>query len=160
MDDLDKIRDKFGEKVAFYFAFTQSYFTALIGNAAFGVAAWILLGNFSPVYGLINSLLCVGFVEFWRFQEKELAIRWGVQGVSSIETKRHDFVGEKQIKDPITGETTQFFSSPKRLQRQLLVVPFAVAAALALGALISISFGIEIFITEIYGGPFKSVLVC
>lgn len=158
-EELDKIRDKFGEKVAFYFAFTHSYFTALIGNAALGASAWILLGNFSPIYGLINSLLCVAFVEYWRFQEKELAIRWGVQGVSKIDIKRHDFVAEKEMKDPVTGEKTQMFPSPKRLQRQLLQIPFVLAAALGLGSVIAVGFGIEIFISEIYNGPGKGFLV-
>ena len=65
-EDLDEIRDKFGEKVAFYFAFVQAYFIALVGMAAFGVSAWAILGNFSAVYGIINSFLCVGFVEYWK----------------------------------------------------------------------------------------------
>jgi len=159
IEDLDSIRDKFGEKVAFYFAFIQAYFTALIGIAAFGVSSWAILGNFSPTYGIINTLMCVAFVEYWKHQEKELAIRWGVRGVSSIEKKRHDFVAEKEIKDPVTGEMTQFFPASKRLQRQALQIPFALAAVVALGTLIAMSFGIEIFISEIYSGPFKSILV-
>lgn len=158
-EDLDEIRDKFGEKVAFYFGFVQAYFTALIGMAAFGISAWAILGNFSAIYGIINCLLCVGFVEYWKYQETELAMRWGVKGVSAMETKRHDFASEKEIKDPVTGETTQYFPQPKRLQRQLLQVPFALVAALALGSLLAISFSIEIFMSEIYSGPGQSILV-
>ena len=159
VEDLDEIRNHLGEKVAFYFAFTQAYFTALIGIASFGFGAWIILGNFSPIYGLINSLLCIGFVEYWKFQQDELALRWGVKGVSAIEMKRHDFIPDKEVRDPVTGEMTLVFPGSKRLQRQALQVPFALAAALALGSLIAISFGIEIFISEIYNGPAKSVLV-
>ncbi len=66
---------------------------------------------------------------------------------------------EKEAKDPVTGETMKVFPARKRLLRQLLQVPFALSAALALGSLIAICFGIEIFISEVYGGPFKSVLV-
>lgn len=146
-------------QIAFYFAFTQSYFTALIGVSILGASAWTILGNFSPVYGLVNTLLCVAFVEYWKFQEEDLAIRWGVKGVSKIETKRHEFDPEKTITDPITGEEMGWFPGPKRFQRQLLQLPFAMAAALGLGTLIAMCFGIEIFVSEVYKGPGQSILV-
>jgi len=101
----------------------------------------------------------VGFIEYWKFQQQELAIRWGVKGVSSIEKPRHDFVAEKEIKDPVTGQPTKVFSSPERLRRQLWQIPFVIAAATALGTVISTCFGIEIFVSEIYNGPGKSILI-
>jgi anoctamin-10 len=174
--DLDSIRDNLGEKVgfvdvrgrlslltkrqiAYYFAFLQSYFSFLILLAAFGFSCWVLLGYFSPIYAIVNGLWCVVFVEWWKRQEADLAIRWGVRNVSAIQEKRRDFKHEKEIKDPVTGETVQWFPAKKRLQRQLLQVPFALLAAVALGALICTCFGIEIFISEIYNGPLKSILV-
>ncbi|KAJ9668071.1 hypothetical protein H2201_001877 [Coniosporium apollinis] len=159
IEDLDEIRNRFGEKIAFYFAFTQSYFTFLVFPAAFGVAAWTLLGHFSWVYAVVNGLWCTIFTEYWRHQEVDLGVRWGVRGVSRIEVKRRDFKHEKQITDPVTGETVEVFPATKRLQRQLLQIPFALTAALVLGSLIATCFGIEIFISEIYNGPLKSVLV-
>lgn len=159
VDDLDEIRDRFGEKVAFYFAFTQSYFTALIGIAAFGIASWTILGYFSPIYAIINSILCTCFVEYWKHQETDLAVRWGVRGVSTIQSQRHDFLPERQHKDPVTGETIQFFPAVKRIQRQALQLPFAITCALVLGSLIATCFGIEIFVSEVYNGPGKSFLV-
>lgn len=107
----------------------------------------------------MNSLLCVAFVEYWKFQQHELAIRWGVKGVSSIEIKRKDFVGERMVRDPVTGQETHMFPAPKRMQRQLLQIPFIFAAVTALGTVIATCFGIEIFISEVYNGPFKSWLV-
>lgn len=53
----------------------------------------------------------------------------------------------------------QIFPATERLKRQLLQVPFAIAAATVLGAMITTCFGIEIFISEVYNGPLKSVLV-
>ena len=99
------------------------------------------------------------FVEYWKHQELNLAIRWGVKGSSAIEEKRRDFKHEKEVKDPITGETVQVFPSTKRLARQAVVIPFALLASLALGSLIATCFGIEIFLSEVYNGPGKSVLV-
>lgn len=158
-EDLDDIRNRLGEKIAFYFAFTQSYFTFLIFPAVFGFSSWMLLGHFSPVYAVINALWCIVFTEYWKHQEVDLGIRWGVRGVSRIDTKRKDFQYEKEIIDPVTGERIQIFPATTRLQRQLLQVPFALGAACVLGSLIATCFGIEIFISEVYDGPFKSVLV-
>lgn len=146
-------------QIAYYFAFLQTYFTFLIFLAAFGFSTWVLLGYFSTIYAVVNCLWCVVFVEWWKRQEADLAIRWGVRNVSAIQEKRREFEHEKEFKDHITGETVRWFSAKKRLQRQLLQVPFALLAAFALGTLICTCFGIEIFISEIYNGPFKSVLV-
>jgi len=132
----------------------------LIFPAAFGFSAWVLLGHFSPVYAVVNILWCVTFVEYWKHQELNLAIRWGVKGVSAIQEKRRDFQHEKEIKDPVTGETVQIFPATMRLSRQALQIPFALLACLALGSLIATCFGIEIFLSEVYSGPLKSVLVC
>ncbi|KAF2473063.1 DUF590-domain-containing protein [Lindgomyces ingoldianus] len=158
-EDLDDIRNRLGEKIAFYFAFTQSYFTFLIFPAVFGASAWLFLGHFSPIYGIVSAVWCTIFTEWWKHQEVDLGVRWGVRGVSRIETKKRDFKHEKQITDPVTGETVLIFPSTKRLQRQLLQIPFALTAAVLLGALIATCFSIEVFISEVYSGPFKSVLV-
>jgi len=158
-EDLDEIRDRFGEKIAFYFAFTQSYFTFLFFPALFGFSCWLMLGSFSPIYAIVASLWTVTFVEYWKHQEIDLGIRWGVRGVSTMEEKRKDFQHEKEVKDPITGETTLFFSSTKRLARQSLQIPFALLAVVVLGGLISTTFGIEIFLSEVYNGPFKGALI-
>lgn len=146
-------------QVAYYYAFLQSYFTFLIFPAAFGLSSWVLLGFYSPIYAIVNGVWSIVFVEWWKRQEVDLSIRWGVRGVSSILDKRRDFKHEKTVVDPVTGESVQFFSARTRLQRQLLQIPFALLASVALGAIIATCFGIEIFISEIYDGPLKSILV-
>jgi anoctamin-10 len=98
-------------------------------------------------------------IEYWKKQEIDLAVQWGVRGVSKIQHKRPQFKHESEVKDPVTGEKVKVYSPLKRLARQLLQVPFAITAALVLGGLIAMCFGIEIFISEIYDGPFKSYLV-
>ncbi|RDI88360.1 hypothetical protein Vi05172_g1080 [Venturia inaequalis] len=158
-EDLDDIRNRLGEKIAFYFAFTQSYFAFLTFPAAAGLGAWAVLGHYSPVYAMISTLWCIVFTEYWKHQEVDLAVRWGVRGVSKMEVKRKEFQHEKQITDPVTGEQVAMFSATKRLQRQLLQVPFALGAATILGSLIATCFGIEVFISEIYHGPLKWLLV-
>ncbi|KAG4412738.1 hypothetical protein IFR04_014135 [Cadophora malorum] len=157
--DLVAIKDKFGERIAFYFSFLQSYFLFLTFPAGFGAFSWLVLGQFSPVYAIINGLWCIVFVEYWKKQETDLAVQWGVRGVSKIQRKRPAFQHENIMTDPITGEDVKIYSPAKRLARQLLQVPFAIGASLALGSLIATCFGIEIFISEVYDGPFKTYLV-
>lgn len=156
--DLTKIRDKFGERVAFYFAFLQSYFQFLVFPAAFGLAAWLILGGFSWFYAAVNCLWSVVFFEHWKMKEADLAVQWGVKGVSKIQLPRSQFKFETESVDPVTGEIVKVYSPFKRLARQLLVVPFAAACVAVLGGLIVSCFAIEIFINEVYAGPFKAYL--
>ena len=146
-------------QIAYYYAFLQSYFTFMIFPALFGFSSWVLFGHYSATYAIVNCLWCVIFVEWWKRQETELGIRWGVRNVSAIENRRPEFQPEKTIKDPVTGEDVLYFPQRKRLQRQLLQIPFALLSALALGLIIATCFAIEIFISEVYSGPLKSVLV-
>jgi hypothetical protein len=158
-EDLDQIRDKFGESVGFYFAFLQSYFRFLIFPAVFGFSCWFLLGGYSIVYTLVNSLWGIVFVEYWKRKEVDLSCRWQTKGVSAVETKRREFKPEKEIRDEGTGEMRGVFPATKRMQRQLLQIPFALLAAIGLGVIIATCFAIEIFIAELYSGPLKSYLV-
>ncbi|KAI9832589.1 MAG: hypothetical protein M1826_001539 [Phylliscum demangeonii] len=158
-EDLDQIRNRFGEKIAFYFAFLQSYFTFLIFPAALGFSAWLLLGHFSAFYGVASCLWSVVFIEYWKKQEVDLGIRWASRGVTAIQAQRPEFQPEREVRDPVTGETIGVFPAHKRLARQLLQLPFALLASALLGSLIVVCFGIEIFISEVYDGPVKGVLV-
>ncbi|KAK3696462.1 hypothetical protein LTR37_017963 [Vermiconidia calcicola] len=158
-EDLDEIRNRMGEKIAFYFAFTQSYFTFLAFPAGIGAFAWAFLGYFSIWYAIIASLWCVVFVEWWHHQERDLSVRWGVKGVSAMDQKRREFKPEHSTQDPITGETMQIFPAKNRVMRQALSIPFIIIAVTALGTIITSCFAIEVFISEVYSGPLKSLLV-
>lgn len=131
----------------------------LLLPASIGFASYFILGHYSAVYAIINCLLCTVFTEWWKHQEVDLAVRWGVRNVSSIAMRNKDFWHEKKGTDPVTGEEVAFFPASKRLQRQFLQIPFAILCAIVLGSLIATCFGIEIFISEVYDGPLKSVLV-
>ncbi|KAL1840570.1 hypothetical protein VTJ49DRAFT_302 [Mycothermus thermophilus] len=156
--DIDEIRDRLGERVAFYFAFLRSYFAFLLFPAAFGLGAWLVLGPYSWVYAVVNGLWGVVFFEHWKMKEVDLAVQWGVRGVSRIQRPRAEFRFDREGVDPVTGEVVKLYSPYKRLARQLLQVPFAAACVAALGGLIASCFAIEIFITEVYNGPFKQYL--
>lgn len=159
-DEIDEIRDMFGEKVAFYFAFLQSYFTFGMFPAAFGFGAWLVLGRYSWIFAAVNSIWTVIFFEWWKKKEVDLAVQWGVRGVSHIQLPRTQFQWDHEKVDPVTGEPVKVYSPHKRLRTQFLQVPFAVVCMLILGALYVFCLAIEIFLSEVYNGPFKSYLVC
>ncbi|KAA8899030.1 calcium-activated chloride channel-domain-containing protein [Sphaerosporella brunnea] len=158
-EELGNIRDMFGEKVAFYFAFLESYFSFLVIAACFGVASYFLLPQYSLIFAVVNCLWSVVFVEQWKRQEVDLAVRWNVRSVSQFQSKRAQFQPETETKDPVTGEIVKVFPAWKRLTRQSLQIPFALGAGVILSALFAVNFGIEVMISEVYNGPFKSVLM-
>lgn len=172
--DLDVIRALFGEKVrpsptcktgnnagrqvAFYFAFIHSYSVFLIFPAVWGVICWLYLGPYSITCAIVNCLWCIVFVEYWKMRETELSLRWGVKGVGALKVDRPQYVWDKEVLDPITGQVQRLFSTHKQLLRQLLLIPFALVATVVLGTLIVVAFAMEVFISEVYNGPFKGYL--
>ncbi|CRG88001.1 putative protein C691,05c [Talaromyces islandicus] len=156
--DLDAIRALFGEKVAFYFAFTQSYSAFLTFPAVLGVLCWLYYGSYSIVFALVNCIWSVVFVEYWKLKETDLSIRWGVKGVGVLKATRMEFVWDKEVIDPLTGELRKVFSSRKQVLRQMLQIPFGIMAGVVLGLLVVATFAMEVFISEVYQGPFKTYL--
>lgn len=146
-------------QVAFYFAFLQTYLIALLFPSAAGIVAWMYLPGYSLLYAIITSLWCIVFLEYWKLREIDLSLRWSVKGVGSLKVNRAKFKYDKEVRDPITNELIQQYSHMKQIFRQLLQIPFALVALLGLGSLIAIVFVVEIFISEVYKGPFKLYLV-
>ncbi|KAL4997581.1 calcium-activated chloride channel-domain-containing protein [Aspergillus recurvatus] len=157
-EDLDAIRALFGEKVAFYFAFIQSYSSFLVFPAAWGAVTWWYMGPYSITFAVGNCLWAMVFVEYWKIRETDLSLRWQVKGVGVLKVTRNKYVWEKEVRDPITGEMVQVFSPYKQFLRQLLLIPFASVASLALGGLIVVTFAMEVFISEVYTGSLKGYL--
>lgn len=157
-EDLDSIRDLFGEKVAFYYAFIHCYSSFLVFPAVWGIFCWFYCGPYSFTFGLVNCVWCMVFVEYWKIREMDLSDRWNVKDVGALKVNRVQYVSDHESIDPITGEMAKSFSTRKQFLRQLLLIPFAAAASVALGSMIVVSFAAEVFISEVYNGPFKMYL--
>ncbi|KAF4493812.1 IST2 [Fusarium agapanthi] len=138
-EDIDQIRNLHGSKVAFYFAFIQAYLLFLTFPAITGVIAWLWLPRYSLAYGILTSVWCTVFLEYWKIQEIDLSLRWNVKGVQHVKVNRPQFRWKKVV-------------------RQLLQIPFLIVAFLALGVTIIAVFTIEILISETYAGPYKDYL--
>lgn len=157
-DDFDKIRDLHGSKIAFYFAFIQTYTTFLIFPAVTGIIAWQFLPKYSLAYAILTGVWCTVFLEYWKIREVDLSIRWGVRGVNKVKINRSNFKYEKVVVDE-NGRTKHYFPKWKQIMRQLLQIPFFLLAAIALGLIISSVFVVEVLISEAYDGPHKFYLV-
>ncbi|EKG19494.1 Anoctamin/TMEM 16 [Macrophomina phaseolina MS6] len=158
VEDLDQIRNLLGSKVAFYFAFLQTYLAFLFFPAITGFIAWMFLPQYSLVYALTTSLWCTVFLEYWKLQQVDLSLRWNVRGVGTLKVNRPTFQPEKTIVDPVSGEIKHYFPKWKQIARQTLQIPFIVISFVTLGALIVMVFAVEVLISEVYEGPFKSLL--
>lgn len=156
--DIHDIRDKFGENITMYFVFLRSYLRFLVIPSAIGFSAWLCLGQFSMIYAVATCLWSVTFFEYWKKKEVDLAVQWGVRRVSEIQQPRPEFEWEFEKEDPITGEALRVYPPMKRLQTQMLQVPFALACVVALGSLSLTAISLEIFINEVYSGPGKQYL--
>jgi anoctamin-10 len=158
LDDLDQIRDLWGAKIAFYFAFIQTYFRSLAFPCAAGIFAWAFLPKYSLVFAMVIGVWCTVFLEYWKIKQTDLAIRWSVRGVGDLKLNRPQFRYEKEVIDSV-GRVRHYFPRWKRILRQLVVLPFVLVSTLFLGALITLVFVIETFISEAYEGPYKFYLV-
>lgn len=145
-------------QIAFYYAFIHCYSLFLVVPAALGIFGWVYLGPYSIIYGSALCIWCVVFVEYWKIREADLCSRWGVKGAGRLKVNRAQYRWEKEVKDPISGLVVRVFPSWKQLLRQLLLIPFASIASIALGSLICATFASEVFISEVYNGPLKGYL--
>jgi hypothetical protein len=157
-EDLDSIRDLFGPKVAFYFAYMQTYLLFLFFPAATGILAWVFLPKYSLIYAIITLFGCTIFLEYWKIQQTDLAIRWNVRGVRSLKASRAKFQYERVITDQ-AGRIKHYFPKWKSISRQSLQIPFFIFAFLILGIIITLVFALEVLISETYEGSYKSYLV-
>ncbi|GAO19187.1 hypothetical protein UVI_02063570 [Ustilaginoidea virens] len=157
-EDFDKIRDLHGPKVAFYFAFIQTYLMFLTFPAITGLITWHFLSKYSLTYAILTGVWCTVFLEYWKITEIDLSIRWTVRGVNKVKVNQPSFKYDKIIVDE-NGRTKHYFPKWKQISRQLLQIPFIVLATLVLGLMISSVFVVEVLICETYEGPHQFYLV-
>ncbi|KAK7951967.1 Anoctamin-10 [Apiospora aurea] len=156
-EDFDQIRNLFGAKVAFYFAYMQTYLLFLTFPAVTGVLAWAFLPKYSLVYAIVTLLGCTIFLEYWKIQQDDLSIRWHVRGVGSLKQNRPTYHYEKVVVDA-AGRKKHLYPRWKSIMRQMAQIPFFVLAVLVLGLTITAVYAMEILLSEAYQGPYQSYL--
>ncbi|KAI9334553.1 calcium-activated chloride channel-domain-containing protein [Obelidium mucronatum] len=112
--DLSMIQRHLGDSVAFYFAFLNYFVLALVPISALGVVCHLFLPQYSSLYAFAVSLWSIVFMVSWKRQEYLLADAWSCTDASIHAKKRSEFVPDRNIRDPLTGEIRFFFSPWKR----------------------------------------------
>ena len=102
------IRDYFGEKIAYYFAFFEHYNSALLYLAGIGLLmqTCYIAESYEPnypdtkpmrVYLFVFQVLLIcwqsALLETWKIKQLLLACQWGTKGFNKIEDDRIEFRG-------------------------------------------------------------------
>eukprot|EP00002_Diphylleia_rotans_P039685 TRINITY_DN9264_c0_g1_i1.p1 TRINITY_DN9264_c0_g1~~TRINITY_DN9264_c0_g1_i1.p1 ORF type:complete len:398 (+),score=59.93 TRINITY_DN9264_c0_g1_i1:56-1249(+) len=125
---IQKIRDYFGEYMAFYFAWLEYYTRALIPLSAMGIiAGYIQMGEgidnpFVLVYSIFVSLWSTIFLEMWIRQQNRLAWYWGCTKSNDEEPTRPQYRGIERI-SPITNEKELYYDHSKRVCTYFISAP-------------------------------------
>ncbi|CAH8550097.1 unnamed protein product [Schistosoma curassoni] len=122
LQPLDEIKEYFGTKVAFYFAWLGHYTYSLIFPSVVGLAVWLFVNpnkNSSFYYllmAIINLIWTSLYLEHWKRTSSFLAYRWGSWDtpISLLEEPRPLFKGKLSL-CPITGRPIRTYSKWKRL---------------------------------------------
>ena len=101
---LDRVRDYFGERIAFYYAFTEELTNAVLYPAAMGAVLFIVSqiwydgstdNMFTPMYSMFILVWITYFLKRWRRAEARLAAHWHVVDYRETERQRKEFEGDE-----------------------------------------------------------------
>lgn len=142
-----KLRDYFGDRVAFYFLFLGFYLKWLIPLSIVGMALQLIDIIASTPDNFTSILLCImmsvwaTFLPlFWRRQEAKYAIGWGTLDlVETLEPCRPEHTGERMI-NPVTAQVEPHYPFRKRL------LDYALSAAVLLIAAVVIIFNLGLLL--------------
>lgn len=121
---LSKIKNYFGEKIAFYFEFLRYFQTSLLIPSIIGLVVFIVQKtkheNSLPVlilniiYSVLMTIWAIVFLEIWKRKEAAMSIQWGQTKYEQIEVPRPQFFGTER-RSPITDDMDEiYFSRSKR----------------------------------------------
>lgn len=158
-EELNQIKNHFGEAIALYFEFLRSYFISLSFPSILGLAAWFLKLEYSSIYSTLVLIWSISFVESWRLRERRLAVEWSSLDCRKVEKRRAQFAPDEIAIDRVTGDKVEIFPWWKRWTRILMTLPALFLYAGVLGLVITAIYSTEVFINEVYSGPFKRYLV-
>ncbi|KAJ5079890.1 ngep-related [Anaeramoeba ignava] len=127
----DKIRDYFGENIAYYFSYLSLYSRWLIVPSIIGIILTILkyssssienkFGYISLIYCLFNALWVTLFIEYWKRDSMTIASNWDLLDYkASKESDRPQFKGELRPSPIIPNSQELYYPSWKRKIKYLL----------------------------------------
>ncbi|CAG2174942.1 unnamed protein product [Oppiella nova] len=115
---IHDIRNYFGEKIAFYFAFLEFYTNSLLIPGVFGIFQFLFLNEMNIFCAVFYMLWIPIFLKQWTRKSNELAFRWGTIGDVQLEGPRPTFRGKTMTEDPITKHLTPIYPIYKTWLRE------------------------------------------
>lgn len=99
---LNHIRNYFGEKIALYFAFLQTYTLWLIVPSIIGLPlfmAQVLVDDsvYSAAFSIFMSLWLTAFFTKWRRQTSVHTFEWNTMSLTKADRQRPEFYGDERI---------------------------------------------------------------
>jgi hypothetical protein len=139
---IDEIRNYFGEKIAFYFAWLAHFTNWLVAPGIVGVIlAFFLLSRkieeinrsvVGPVFGVFLMIYMTCYLEFWKRAAATLAFRWGVIDFDKREPDRPEYETKEEQFNMFRQEKVKVYPKGERLRKQIIGIPavlFTIAAA-------------------------------
>ncbi|KAF6062985.1 Calcium-activated chloride channel family protein [Candida albicans] len=153
------IKKTYGVEVALYFEYIKHYTFWLLLLSIIGLVSHFRKDKrFSLTFAFINLLWGVLFLASWHRREQHLVNVWGVQNSHLIEEHNSELA---KVNERYEEKSTYFHANNTNGFRFLKQLAFIPIALVFVGVLISYQlscFCIEIFLTDIYDGPGKSLL--
>ncbi|RLP62029.1 hypothetical protein L150_00723 [Candida albicans Ca529L] len=153
------IKKTYGVEVALYFEYIKHYTFWLLLLSIIGLVSHFRKDKrFSLTFAFINLLWGCLFLASWHRREQHLVNVWGVQNSHLIEEHNSELA---KVNERYEEKSTYFHANNTNGFRFLKQLAFIPIALVFVGVLVSYQlscFCIEIFLTDIYDGPGKSLL--
>ena len=151
---LDLIRNYFGENVALYWSFAETYTWLLVTMAVLGAVQWVLSKmDINPLcinvaFTSLNLIILAFFCEFWKRKSREHSFFWGTSGHLRLKRPRPEYRGELR-RHPVTGNLERYYSSWERKKKIAFVsFPVTLIYLILASAFIVLKFEAEKFIED------------
>lgn len=155
----NEIKHTYGTQIALYFEFIKHYTFWLVLLSILGLFSYVRQNQrFLLAYSITNLIWGALFLSSWHRREQHLVNAWGVQNCHLIDDHNTELA---QVNEKYEEKSTYFHSNNSdgiRFFKQLAFIPIALAFTAILVSYQLACFCIEIFLTDIYNGPGKSLL--
>lgn len=121
-NELEAIESNFGQKIAIYFIFFQTFLKFLLYPAIPGLFFFhyfpfiqTTFSHFNHIYSILIIIWAQFFLIAWQRKESELSVEWGSYGkIFKLLDKNKDFKGDPTI-NLVSGVLMEKYSKKKRL---------------------------------------------
>jgi len=124
---LKNVREQFGEKIAFYYAFNVFYTRALVVPSLLGIGMFSLsfactesqVQQILPFFAAFMAIWGSLMVKLWERRANKLALDWGISNKEAADVVRSDFYGIQRT-SAVTGELELYYPHWKRALKYVL----------------------------------------